>query len=191
MVLSTNIRSLVPVILLVGVSACTPPSATKQYNADVIIPPKRGVVTEESAPVVYESTAPSEAPAQGGSAVAPVPKTVAPASPAAAASDPPAVLALVQEADASTASGRLDNAAATLERGIRIQPRNGLLWQKLAEVRLKQNQPGLAEDLAKKSNVLAKENKSLTRKNWSIIAEARRLKGDVPGASEADAKAKL
>ena len=191
MVLSTQIRSCVPVILLVGMSACTPPSATKQYNADVIIPPKRAEVAEESAPVVYESTAPSEAPAQEGSAVAPMPKTVAPTSAAAAASDPPAVLALVQEADASTASGRLDNAAATLERGIRIQPRNALLWQKLAEVRLKQNQPGLAEDLAKKSNVLAKENKSLTRKNWSIIAEARRLKGDVPGSSEADAKAKL
>ncbi|MFZ4703943.1 MAG: tetratricopeptide repeat protein, partial [Candidatus Methylumidiphilus sp.] len=115
-------------------------------------------------------------------------ETPAPISPP---TEPPAVLALLQEADVSTASGRLDNAAASLERGIRIQPRNALLWQKLAEVRLQQNQPGLAEDLAKKSNLLAKDNKNVTRKNWSIIAEARRQKGDAPGASEADAKAKL
>lgn len=102
---------------------------------------------------------------------------------------PPAVLALLQEAEASSAGGQLDNAAAILERAIRIQPRNPLPWQQLAEVRLRQHQPVLAEDLAKKSNVLAKGNATLTRKNWSIIAEARRQKGDPQGAADADAKA--
>ena len=106
-----------------------------------------------------------------------------------APSTSPALLALMQEAEAESASGNLDNAAANLERAIRIQPRNAELWQKLAEVRLKQHQPGLAEDLAKKSNVLAKGNAALVRKNWAIIAEARRKKGDAEGAAEADAKA--
>jgi predicted Zn-dependent protease len=101
----------------------------------------------------------------------------------------PAVLALLQEADTSSASGSLDNAASALERAIRIQPRNPQLWHKLAEIRLKQYQPGLAEDLAKKSNVLAQNDKTLTRQNWAIIAEARRKKGDATGAAQADAKA--
>jgi hypothetical protein len=60
----------------------------------------------------------------------------------------------------------------------------------LAEVRLQQHQPGLAEDLAKKSNIYAKDNKALLGKNWSIIATARREKGDAQGSSEAEAKAR-
>ena len=172
--------------LAVTLAACTPPTATKQYNPGVIVP-KPATTTEATPPAVYADPQTSEEPVpEVGNA-----KPTKPAAPPAKVSDSPAVLALMQEADASSASGRLDNAAATLERAIRIQPRNALLWQKLADVRLKQHQPGLAEDLAKKSNVLAKDNKTLTRKNWSIIAEARRQKGDASGASEADAKAKL
>lgn len=102
---------------------------------------------------------------------------------------PPAVLALVREAEASRSGGQFDNAAAILERAIRIQPRNATLWRQLASVRLQQHQPGLAEDLAKKSNVLAQGNRALIQKNWAIIAEARRQKGDTQGAAEADARA--
>ncbi len=188
MIIMSGSRFFFPVILLLTLAACTPPSATKQYNPDVVIPPKRAEVTDDApAAVVYEEAKPIEQEVRKGSADSPTVKTV---SPAATPSDPPAVLALLREADASSAGGRLDNSAATLERAIRIQPRNALLWQKLAEVRLQQHQPGLAEDLAKKSNVYAKDNKALSSKNWSIIAAARREKGDAQGAGEADAKAK-
>jgi predicted Zn-dependent protease len=102
---------------------------------------------------------------------------------------PPAIIALRSEAETSLESGDLDNAAAALERAIRIQPRNPELWHDLAEVRLKQEQPGLAEDLAKKSNLHAKGNVELIRANWAIIAEARRLKGDLEGAEDAEDKA--
>jgi tetratricopeptide (TPR) repeat protein len=102
---------------------------------------------------------------------------------------PPAVIALQGEAEASLQSGDYDNAAATLERAIRIQPRNPALWHDLAEVRLKQQQPGLAEDLAKKSNLHAKGNAALIRSNWAVIAEARRMKGDSEGAADAQEKA--
>jgi tetratricopeptide (TPR) repeat protein len=110
-------------------------------------------------------------------------------SPAQAPSAPPAVLALQKQAEANLNSGQLDQAAAALERAVRIQPRNATLWNELASVRLRQHQPGLAEDLAKKSNVLAKGNRALVRKNWTIIAEARRAKGDGTGAAQAEAKA--
>ena len=185
MVIMTKSRIFLPAILLLAMTACTPPTATKLYNPDVATRPKSAGTNVDAPPVVFDESQPSRGQSHGNSG-GHTAKTITPT----ASSESPAVLALMQEADASTASGRLDNAAATLERAIRIQPRNAQLWHKLAVVRLQQHQPGLAEDLAKKSNILAKDNKSLVRKNWSIIADARRQKGDGPGASEADAKAK-
>jgi tetratricopeptide (TPR) repeat protein len=106
-------------------------------------------------------------------------------------SAPPAVLALTNEAQAALETGDLDNAAASLERAIRIQPRNPMLWHDLAEIRLKQQQPGRIEDaenLAKRSNSHAKGNSALIRANWAIIAESRRLRGDAEGAADAQRK---
>jgi len=105
-------------------------------------------------------------------------------------SAPPAVLALQTDIESNIKSGSYPDAAGSLERAIRIQPKNPELWHVLAEVRLKQNQPGLAEDLAKKSNLLAKSNAELIRSNWNLIAEARRLKGDTTGVMEALDKAR-
>jgi tetratricopeptide (TPR) repeat protein len=102
---------------------------------------------------------------------------------------PPPIMALRDEARTSLQAGDLDNAAAALERAIRIQPKNGELWHQLAEVRLKQEQPGLAEELAQRSNLHAHGNADLIRANWAIIAEARSRKGDSTGAAEAAAKA--
>jgi hypothetical protein len=115
---------------------------------------------------------------------------VPPATPPVALPEsPPAIVALREEADASLARGELDNAATALERGIRIKPRDPELWHDLAQVRLRQEQPGLAEDLAKKSNLHAKGRPDLTRANWLLIAEARRRKGDMEGAAYAQQKA--
>lgn len=115
-----------------------------------------------------------------------LPESSAPSVPIAPSNDPPAILALRSEAEASTRSGDLDNAATALERAIRIQPKNPRLWHDLAAIRLKQQQPGLAEDLAMKSNLHAKGDAALARSNWAIVADARRLKGDAAG--EADAR---
>jgi tetratricopeptide (TPR) repeat protein len=108
---------------------------------------------------------------------------------AAPGSAPPAVIALESEAAASLESGDLDSAASSLERAIRIQPRNPQLWHDLAVVRFRQDQPGLAEDLAKKSNLHAQGNPELIRANWTLIAEARDKKGDSEGAADARDKA--
>jgi Flp pilus assembly protein TadD len=112
-----------------------------------------------------------------------------PASKAEAPTASPVVTALLREAESNRDSGRLDNAAASLERALRIQPRNPKLWSRLAEIRLQQGQPGLAEDLAKKSNLLAKGDAELIRGNWSVIAQARRRKGDAEGAADAEERA--
>lgn len=101
----------------------------------------------------------------------------------------PAVVALLDAAKSERQSGELDSAVATLERAIHIQPRNAMLWQQMAELRLEQHKPRLALDLARKSNTLASGNRALKSKNWQLIAQAKRLLGDPAGAASALEKA--
>lgn len=101
----------------------------------------------------------------------------------------PAVVALMSQADASSKQGDLETAVATVERALRIEPRNAVLVYKLAALRLEQNKPGLAIDLAKKSALLASNDKGLKKSCWLLIADARKLQGDNYGAAEAKQKA--
>lgn len=70
--------------------------------------------------------------------------------------------------------GRLDLAAATLERGLRVAPKDASLWSHLAEIKLQQKSYQQAESLAAKSNSLAGSNMSVIQKNQRIIEEARK-----------------
>src|SRR3954468_96652 len=73
-------------------------------------------------------------------------------------SDKGAVIALFDNAKTDAASGKLDTAAASLERALRIEPHNPALWHELARLRLQQRQPEQAASLAAKSNGLAGNN---------------------------------
>ena len=101
----------------------------------------------------------------------------------------PVVVALISDADQNASSGNLDSAVATLERGLRIEPRNATLIYKLAEVRLKQSKPRLAEDLAKKSALLAGSDRMLKKRSWLLVAQARKMQGNAAGAKEAEFRA--
>jgi tetratricopeptide (TPR) repeat protein len=100
-----------------------------------------------------------------------------------------AVQTLLNKAHAQAAAGRMDAAGADLERALRIEPRNSVLWQELAQVRLNQGQYRQAENLAAKSNALAGGNRDLQAENWRIIGEARNRRGDLEGARAAFKKA--
>lgn len=125
------------------------------------------------------------------------PDTVAPAAatglPPVALSTPvnrtPAVDDLLREVRRQWAAGQHDQAAAGLERALRIEPANPYLWQHLAAVRLDQGKPRLAEQFAAKSNSMAGDSAPLRLRNWRLIAEARRRAGDSAGAREAEARA--
>jgi Flp pilus assembly protein TadD len=69
--------------------------------------------------------------------------------------------------------GQLEAAAQTLERGLRIAPKDASLWSQLAAVRLQQRQYGQAQSMAHKSNNLARGNRALIQKNQNIILEAQ------------------
>ena len=96
-----------------------------------------------------------------------------------------AVAGLMDSARADTASGNLGGAAASLERALRIEPRNPRLWHELARVRLKQGQYAQAESVAARSNSWAGEDRLLRAENWRLIAQAREARGDAEGAKAA------
>ena len=84
-----------------------------------------------------------------------------------------AVAGLMDSARADTAAGRLANAAATLERALRIEPRNARLWHELGQVRLRQRDYAQAESLAARSNTLAGSDADLRAANQRLIDDAR------------------
>ncbi len=99
-------------------------------------------------------------------------------------------MALLDTAERQANDGDLEAAAASLERAIRIDPRNPTLWYHLATVRLSQGDAQSAEQLAVKSNSLSTGNNVQLARNWNLIARARRSQDDTAGAAEAEAKAR-
>lgn len=110
---------------------------------------------------------------------------VQPTVPRPVASSNPAVVALLDKAHGQSAAGELEQAGASLERALRIEPRNALLWQELARVRLDLGLYRQAESLAAKSNGYAARNRTLKGENWRIIGQARSGLGDFRGAQAA------
>jgi hypothetical protein len=129
---------------------------------------------EEPAPVPVPETAPEPPPPVAAPSPAPAPR-----------SENIAVAGLMETARADAAAGRLSTAAAALERGLRIEPRNPRLWQELARVRLQQRQFAQAESVAARSNSWAGGDNALRAENWRLIAEAREGRGDSAGARAA------
>lgn len=98
------------------------------------------------------------------------------------------VLALLDTAREAAKAGQLHNAEAQLERALRIDPRNAVLWHYMAKLRLHQDRIADAAGLAAKSNSLAGKNRALQADNWRIIAHARHQQGDLAGAQRAQDK---
>jgi hypothetical protein len=101
----------------------------------------------------------------------------------------PAVSALAIAANQNSNSGNVESATTTIERAIRIEPRNATLYYKLALLKLKQSKPRLAEDLAKKAALLASNDAQLKKHSWLLVARAREIQGDLKGGKEARTKA--
>ncbi len=97
----------------------------------------------------------------------------------------PAVIALANTARGDTAAYQYAKAAASLERALRIEPRNARLWHELAQVRMQQEEYRQAESLAQRSNRFAGSDKKLRSANWKLIAESRKELGNMSGAQKA------
>lgn len=97
----------------------------------------------------------------------------------------PAVYKLMQQAEAQHSAGQLDQAAASVERAMRIAPKNGELVRALGQIRLEQHQPYQAEALGLRANSLSVGDDAAMARNWELIAAARKARGDTQGAKAA------
>ena len=95
------------------------------------------------------------------------------------------IVALINEADNFSSQGNTEKASASIERALRIEPRNALLWHHLARVRLQQQQWQQAIVLARKSNALAADDNQLKSDNWGLIAVAYEKLGEKDKANDA------
>lgn len=101
-----------------------------------------------------------------------------------------AVEVLMRRSGDQQRAGDLDGATVSLERALRISPEDAALWNRLAEVRAAQQRHALVVQLAAKSNALASGNdRDLRRRNWQLIAKAKRALGDSAGARYAENQA--
>ena len=128
--------------------------------------------TPPETPPSSPPTPPPEAPA--------IPQAETP--PPVARSETTAVAGLMETARADVAAGKLSSAAASIERALRIEPRNPRLWQELARIRLQQGQFVQVESVAARSNSFAGADNALRAENWRLIAQAREARGDADGA---------
>jgi predicted Zn-dependent protease len=96
-----------------------------------------------------------------------------------------AVVSLLEQAQSESGAGKHDAAGASLERALRIEPRNPWVWTELAEVRLAEGQYAQAITLARKSNSFSGGKRRVQAENWQVIGKARVAQGDSTGADEA------
>ncbi len=125
---------------------------------------------------------------QGNGPVVPQPpEPAAPAAPPAPAPPPPrpprenhlspATRSLVTQAHTLLAHGDIDGASATLDRALRIEPSNPLLWIELGRVRLVDGNAHQAEVCARKALALASGDPAAQGQAGRVLADALRAQG--------------
>ncbi|KNH22367.1 hypothetical protein ACS77_21965 [Pseudomonas syringae] len=93
---------------------------------------------------------------------------------------------LIETASRQYENGQLDQAAATLERALHIQPNNPATLHYLGVLRLQQGEYQQAETLAVRSNMRVGRNVELRNRNFQLIQAAQQAQssGTPPNAKE-------
>jgi hypothetical protein len=120
-----------------------------------------------------------------GSAPSIPPQPAPPSAPAPAPARPPprenhlspATRSLVTQAHTLLAHGDIDAASATLDRALRIEPSNPLLWIELGRVRLVDGNAHQAEVCARKALALASGDPAAQGQAGRVLADALRAQG--------------
>jgi uncharacterized protein HemY len=86
----------------------------------------------------------------------------------------PATLSLVTQARTLASHGDIDGASSTLERALRIEPNNPLLWIELGRLRLLESESHLAEGCARKALALASGDQGTQKQAGRVLADALR-----------------
>jgi tetratricopeptide (TPR) repeat protein len=97
--------------------------------------------------------------------------------------------ALVSQAQAQLASNNYAVAAASIERALRIEPDNPLLWIELGKVRQAEGNYTQAENMGRKAASMAINAPKTQSAAWSLVAESLRAQGKNAQAQEAQQRA--
>ena len=89
-------------------------------------------------------------------------------------SENPAVIALLDDTDLRFSQGDAEGAISSVERALRLEPRNPWLWHRLAVLRLRQGQWRQAIALAEKSNSLSVRHPEIRKANAELIKRAEK-----------------
>jgi tetratricopeptide (TPR) repeat protein len=143
------------------------------------VPPHRRRPDPPPQPVAAAPAPPPEPPV---AVVRPVPDLEeappAPAEPLPAPRTAPPVSSasqtLLSQSRAHQAAGRYPQAAASIERALRIEPRQPVLWLELGNIRLKEGDFAQAESMGRKALSLATGDAALTARAEQLIAAARK-----------------
>jgi tetratricopeptide (TPR) repeat protein len=119
--------------------------------------------------------------------LAPAPSQISPSPPPAAAPLPappsppprenhlsPATRSLVTQAHTLTAHGDFDGASSTLDRALRIEPNNPLLWVELGRLRLAENDAHQSEVCGRRALALASGDRGTQAQAGRLLADALR-----------------
>ncbi len=128
--------------------------------------------------------------------VVPVPVQPPPAPPEPPATPAPrqfylgtASRALVNQAHAQAKSGDFGQASATIERALRIEPENPLLWIELGRMRLEAADPDQADSMGHKALALGTGDPAAQASAWRLIADSLQARGRNSQAADAARRA--
>jgi tetratricopeptide (TPR) repeat protein len=97
--------------------------------------------------------------------------------------------ALVAQAQVQSKNGNTMGAASTLERALRIEPSNPLLWIELGRLRLEEKNAAQADSMGRKALALATGDRATQAAAWRLIADSLRARGKRDAAEKADDRA--
>lgn len=158
-----------------GASAKTDSGAHQRGEGPVLTTPTDQIFQPENEPVIETPPPVVELPRERPSRP---PATLAPAS-----------RALVAQAEAQRRKGDLPGASVSLDRALRIEPNNPLLWIETGRLRMDQRNYAQAENMARKALAMSVGDDSTQSAAWELIGESLKARGRNAEAEEAFAKA--
>jgi Flp pilus assembly protein TadD len=99
--------------------------------------------------------------------------------------------ALVKQSRTQSMKGEFPAAIATLERALRIEPDNPLVWLELGQVHLSARNASQAESMGRKALALATGNTAVQSTAWRLVGDSLRARGRDLDATEAYQRASM
>lgn len=168
-----TVSRLIIVAAVAALSACSVP---RPYE-----PPARAPAPTPETPPVETQPAPAPPPVVESE---PLPAPVIREPTLGAASK-----ALVSQAQSQVASKNYAVAASSIERALRIEPDNPLLWIELGKVRQAEGNYTQAENMGRRAAALAVNAPRTQASAWTLVAESLRAQGKNTEAREAEQRA--